>query len=240
MPMTNFGYDDNTIPSLVQVLAGAAPARNKPAQVESTPGSQWGYSNIGYVVIQILLEDVTGKPLARLMQESVFTPLHMKSSTLAYPLAGNLQKREAMPHDKEGKAGEPAMHPTALAQGGLVTTPSDLAKFTVELMRAFRGQSTKILSQKMVERMFHREAEIEAKWMGVPLGQGLGVFLNGQGRDFSFGHPGENFPGSTCWVTGIPSMGKGLVVMTNGAAGSMLAMEILAAVSQEYGWPAGQ
>lgn len=239
LPMTNFGYDDGQVPSLVQVLAGQAPARNKPAVPESVPGSRWNYSNIGYVLIQQVLEDVTGQPLPRLMQKVLFKPLKMKSSTFTYPLPANRSWQEAWPHAKDGQPGEPAMHPTALAQGGLMTTPSELAAVVIELMRDYRGEGRKLLSRPMMEKMFHREVEIDPRVMGVPLGQGLGVFLQGAGTGFTFGHPGENYPGTTCWVTGLPGHGKGLAVMANGAAGTMLAMEILAAVRQEYGWPAG-
>lgn len=240
LPMTNFPHEEGKAPSLVQVLDGVAPAQNKPARVASVPGSQWGYSNLGYVVIQMLLEEVTRKPLPRLMQEVVFTPLGMTASTFAYPLPSSLRNREAMPHDGTGKVAEPVLHPTALAQGGLITTPSDLAKFTLEMMRTYDGESKTVFSRSMVKAMFHREAEIDPRVMGVPLGQGLGVFLSALGSDFSFGHPGDGFPGTTCWVTGVPSEGKGLVIMTNGAAGTPLSLEILAAVGMVYQWPRPQ
>ncbi|MBE0664815.1 MAG: beta-lactamase family protein, partial [Candidatus Aminicenantes bacterium] len=65
LPATNFPYADGAAPpTLLQVLKGEAPAGNKAAVVEIEPGSKWQYSNIGYVVIQQLLEDVLGEPLA--------------------------------------------------------------------------------------------------------------------------------------------------------------------------------
>jgi hypothetical protein len=42
-----------------------------------------------------------------------------------------------------------------------------------------------------------------------------------------------------CWLFGNPSVGKGAVVMTNGAMGKVLAMEIISAIIWEYGWPDG-
>jgi len=35
---------------------------------------------------------------------------------------------------------------------------------------------------------------------------------------------------------GSPELGKGTVIMTNGAMGEVLAMEILTAIMKEYGW----
>jgi hypothetical protein len=146
------------------------------------------------------------------------------------PLPIPLRKQEALPHVGTGQVGAPVLHPTGLAQGGVITTPTDLAKFTLELVRAFRDESRVVLSQSMAKAMFHREMEIDPRVLGVPLGQGLGVFLSPLGSDCSFGHPGDGFPGTTCWVRGVPSEGKGLVVMVNGAAGTPRPLEILAAV----------
>ena len=240
LPSTNFSYEDGKIPSVVRVLKGELPAQNKPALVEFEPGSKWQYSNIGYVVIQLLLEDLTGKPLPQILRETVFEPLKMKSSTLEYPLTKEWQKKEALPHNEEGKVCEPSMHPTALAQGGLMTTPSDLALFTIELMRAYRGESAKIMSKEMVRKMFQAEVDLDPAILGVPLKDGLGVllFVNAE-QKIVFGHPGDNYPGATCWQLGVPGTGQGVVIMTNGLKGNLLAMEIFGAIKKEYNWPAG-
>jgi CubicO group peptidase (beta-lactamase class C family) len=234
LPMTNFPSDDGPPPSLVQILKGQPPARNKPAVVEFLPGSKWQYSNLGYVVIQLLLEDLTGKPLPRLMQDVIFGPLGMKSSTLVYPLEAGLRKKEALPHDAEGKAGEPALPETALAQGGLMTTPTDLALFTIEIMRAYRGESDRILSREMARDMLRPELDLDPSLLGMPLREGLGVLLSAQGEPFWFGHPGDNYPGASSWVVGYPDLDTGIVIMTNGAKGNLLAMEIMPAFTKEY------
>jgi CubicO group peptidase (beta-lactamase class C family) len=239
-PMTNMGYDESAgIPTIVQVLKGEPPAENKPAVPVFVPGSRWQYSNIGYVAVQLLLEDIAGQPLAELARRIVFDPLGMTSSTFVYPLSKDRQANEAIPHDADGKAGEPGMHPTALAQGGLMTTPSDLARFTIELMDAYQGRSDKILSQEMAKRMFQPAVAMDPQLLGPGLSDGLGVFIRGSGPGFSFLHPGDNDPGSSCWLVGVPETGQGVVVMTNGAAGNLLAMEIMTALAKEYGWPTG-
>lgn len=234
LPMTNFPSDDGPPPSLVQILKAEPPARNKPAVVELLPGSEWRYSNIGYVVIQLLLEDLTGEPLPRLMREVVFEPLGMKTSTLVYPLEAGLRKREALPHDADGKPGEPALSETAVAQGGLLTTPTELAFFTIELMRAYRGESDRLLSRKAARAMLHPELDLDPALLGVPLREGLGVLLGAEGEPFWFGHPGDNYPGASSWVVGYPDLGAGLVIMTNGAKGNLLAMEIMPAFRETY------
>lgn len=238
MPATNFPYDDKGAPpTLLQVLKGEAPAGNKAAVVDLLPGSKWRYSNIGYVVIQQLLEDVLGEPFARIARERVFAPLGMAASTFAYPLPPERQKSEALPHDEQGAAGVPGMHPTALAQGGLMTTPSDLARFTGELLLAYKGLSRRLLSRSSVRQMLRKEVDLDPNLFGSPAAEGLGVFLTGSGDGFCFSHPGFNSPGSTSWLLAYPELGQGAIIMTNGAKGELLTLEIISALSAVYGWP---
>jgi CubicO group peptidase (beta-lactamase class C family) len=232
------GYDGKTgVPSLVQVVKGEAPALNKAAIPELVPGSKWQYSNIGYVLIQLLLEDVLGKPLAQIAEETIFDPLNMKSSTFSYPLKEELQRSEAMPHNKNGESCEPAMHGTALAQGGLVTTPSDLALFTIGLMLAYQGKSKVIFSRGMTKKLFNREREID--FYGLPMAERLGVFLRDK-EQFSFSHSGYNWPGTGSWLEGCPDSGKGVILMVNGENAMFLELEILAAIFNEYKWETSQ
>ncbi|MDY0298091.1 MAG: serine hydrolase domain-containing protein [Acidobacteriota bacterium] len=225
-------------PTLVQVLNGEAPARNKPARVEFIPGSRWQYSNIAYVLVQLLIEDLSGQPIARVMQDLLFAPLGMANSTLAYPLAAAMKDRsEALPHDGEGKSQHPQLHPTAVAQGGLITTPSDLAKLMIELMRAYQGQSDRILSRKTAKQMFHPEMALDPQWFGgIHAYQGLGVFIV-KGKKFYILSVGNNAPGASCWLAGIPELGKGAVVMTNGQRGFDLSPKIIGALLITHLWP---
>ena len=236
-PKGGFSWEDGKVPTLVQVLKGEAPAQNKPGVMEIAPGTKWHYSNFGYVVIQLLLEDLTGKPFPRLVRDVVFKPLNMESSTLVYPLKADFAAREALPHDIEGKTREAIMNPVAVAQGGLVTTPSDLARFAIELMQAYQGNSRRVISQSTARMMFQKVLDLDPEILGFPLGEGLGVLLAGAGQDLSFLHPGDNSPGASCWLVGFPARGQGAVIMTNGAKGNLLAMELLASIGKEYHWP---
>ena len=237
LPSTNFPQKENAgDPTLVQILKGESPAMNKPAVVEYVPGSKWQYSNIGYVVIQQVLEDATGKPFAEIARETVFEPLRMKNSTFTYPLPQDLQANEAWPHDTGGILRKPEMVPNAQAHGGLMTTPSDLALFGIDLMRAYNGRSGRLLSKEMARRMFTRVTDLDPAVMGgLPIGEGLGVFLYGEGDNLVFLHPGGNSPGMNCWLFGYPETGRGGSIMTNGADGEVLALEIISALNREYG-----
>ena len=237
-PDGGFSEAEGSTPTLLQILKGEHPAQNQPAAVEYVPGSKWQYSNMGYLVIQQVVEDILGKSFADVARETVFKPLGMNASTLVYPLTAEDQKRESVPHDEEGKAREPGMSPAAVAHAGLMTTPSDLALLTIELIRAYQGRSSRIISQATARQMFRRELDINIS--GFTAGEGTGVILRGEGKNVSFLHPGGNAPGATSWLEGVPETGQGIIIMTNGAMGDVLSLEILYPLIEEYRWPTGQ
>jgi CubicO group peptidase (beta-lactamase class C family) len=235
LPSTNYDHDESMdYPTLIDVLKGKSPALNKPAIPEFVPGSRWHYSNLGYNVIQLLLEDISGKSFPKIAEKIIFFPLEMNSSTFIYPLDPGRRKLEAMPHDAEGNSRKPVMHLTALAHGGLTTTPTDLAKFIIEIMLSYHGKSEKILSQEMTKQLFAKQCEIDKQQFPLPFDEGLGVFIMGKGKDLLFTHPGNNYPGLNCWPVGWPKRGTGVVVMGNSGMYGRLNIEIIAAVNQEY------
>jgi CubicO group peptidase (beta-lactamase class C family) len=112
-----------------------------------------------------------------------------------------------------------------MAAAGLWTTPTDLARFLVEIQQALQGRS-KVLTPAMAREM-----------VTVQKGSyGLGLWLDGSGPSATFGHGGSN-EGFKCQMTAFIESGRGAVVMTNGDQGGRLAMEILRAVAAEYDWP---
>jgi len=236
-PDGGFDSEDGSVPSLVQVLEGAQPALNAPARVEFVPGSQWQYSNFAYLVVQMLLEDAMGTPFSEIAAQSLFDPIAMDHSTLKHPLSSDFDRRLAPPHDQEGTPHRRAQHPTALAQGGLVTTPGDLALFMIEMMSAWAGRSERVVSQQTVRTMCSVERDLDPSSLGGISGQGLGVFLVGEGENQYFLYAGDNAPGATSLLVASPHTGKGVVIMANGAAGLPLSLEILTAVARVYDWP---
>jgi hypothetical protein len=66
---------------------------------------------------------------------------------------------------------------------------------------------------------------------------GYGAFLVGEDDSFVFFHPGSNNPGTSSMLIANPSAGKGAVVMTNGAQGLLLAVQMVTSVSLAYDWP---
>jgi CubicO group peptidase (beta-lactamase class C family) len=215
------------VPTLVQVLNGAAPANTRGVHVGTKPGTKWRYSGGGYEVVQYVMTERSKKDFAQLLQDTVLRPLAMNDSTFAQPLPAPLLARAALPHDASGKpiAGGPHTYPEQAA-AGLWTTPTDLAKFAIEVKRSAAGQSNKVLSQSMTQLMLSPVRE----------NFGLGWRLDGDGQAQSFSHGGAN-AGYQNMLVAYTERGDGVVVMTNGDRGGELAGEVVRAVATAYNWP---
>jgi hypothetical protein len=165
------------------------------------------------------------------MMEKLFQPLHMVHSY--YPNQNPPRSNDfvAFPHDQEGILHVPRYHPSALAQGWLLSTPTDLARVAIDIMSAYRGDSDRYLSQKSVFSLFENHGSLGDSMIGIPLYHGLGCFIHQKGNEFMFTHPGYNIPGMLSYFYGYPKSGHGGVVMINGANGEKLAYEIIHALN---------
>ena len=215
------------IPSVVQILNGEKPANTDPIRVDVVPGTLWRYSGGGFVVLQTLLSDVTGKPFPQIMRELVLDPAGMTRSTYEQPLPKNRQPESATPYRNSAEPVKGGAHTyPEMAPAGLWTTPSDLAKMAIEVQKEYAGQSSKILNQSMAKQMLTHQ-------MGT---WGLGFGLENPGSPLRFGHGGAN-EGFRCNLETYTDSGQGFVVMTNSDTGGEVAQEIFRAVSKEYNWP---
>ena len=206
-----------------------------PARVTTVPGSRFGYANADFAIVELLVRDATGTPFETVMQETVLDPLGMSSSTYHQPLPGSLLANAAIEHGFNGKPLEgDRLHIPLLAAGGLWTTPSDLALFTIEILDAYRGVSVRLLSNEMAQEMLAPQIPIAKSFLADAMA--LGFERSGEGSDFSIVHTGGTW-GSTAVLLAYPERGQGAIIMTNSATGSFIRFEILLAIALEYGWP---
>jgi CubicO group peptidase (beta-lactamase class C family) len=221
------GYaSDAPVPDLQQILDGLPPANSPAIRVDVVPGTIWRYSGGGYVVVQQLLADVTGESFPKLMQEAVLGRIGMTRSTYSQPLPQSRLAEVAMAYGPSGAPikGGPHVYPE-MAPAGLWTTPSDLARFAMELQRSLQGKSNRVISKSMTQQLL----------TGGLNSWGLGLHI-GQGRQQAlFEHGGAN-EGYRCDLMAYDT-GDGAVIMTNGDNGGQLTQELRRTIAHEYGWP---
>ncbi|WP_020466346.1 serine hydrolase [Singulisphaera acidiphila] len=217
-----------TIPSVVDVLNGRPPANTKRVFVDILPGSRFRYSGGGTTVAQQLVVDVLGRPFPKIMQELVMAPLGMKSSTYEQPLPDDWADAAATGHPSRNRQVEGGWHVyPEMAAAGLWTTPSDLARVGLEVQRALKGESDRVLDSDKAVAMLTP---------GIDEKIGIGFFLFGKGKTVRFGHSGAD-EGFVATMTFSKEGGIGAVVMLNSYDGIPLLSEIERAIAREYDWP---
>ena len=177
----------------MQVLDGAPPTNTAAIRVDTTPGAIWRYSGGGYTVLQQMMLDVTGESFPEYMRRTVLEPIGMTSSSYEQPLP---PARAAMTAggqyaDQQPVKGRWHIYPE-MAAAGLWTTPTDLARFAIEVQQAYAGKSSKVISPAMAHQMLTE----------VKDGDGLGVFLQGTGHGLMFNHGGRD-EGFDAFLIGI-------------------------------------
>jgi CubicO group peptidase (beta-lactamase class C family) len=225
----SYASNETRLPTLVEALDGASTLKPRKVRVEFEPGSRSQYSGGGFSVLQLLLGDVAQRPFDALMRETVLEPLGMRHSFFEQPLPALLTGFAATGHDTSGRpiAGRWRVL-TEAAAGGLWSTPSDLARFLVELRRAAYGASRGVLDSTLAQQMLTPQLK---EW-------GLGVAVEGKGKATRFMHSGWN-RGYRSLLIGFLESGDGAVVMTNGdSRGTEFIDEVMRAIARVYDWPA--
>jgi CubicO group peptidase (beta-lactamase class C family) len=221
------------VPTTVQILEGQAPANTAPVRVDTLPGSLMRYSGGGMTVMQQVMEDVTRRPFAEILRETVLRPLGMMHSSYDYNVSRERAARTARAHARDGTpiAGGWHRYPE-MAAAGLWTTPSDLARFVLAVHHAARGREGGLISPALARQMLTQQSGENGG------GFGLGLQVEGMGTPGAwFGHSGSN-EGYRAQVIMFPATGKGAVVMTSSETGNDVMFDILRSIAREYGWPA--
>jgi D-alanyl-D-alanine carboxypeptidase len=149
-------------------------ALSKPARFE--PGTDWSYSNTNYVLARLLIEKVTGRPIAEEMQRLILGPLGLSDT-----VEPTTQTEIAEPHahayyryedEGEQKTVDVTRHnPSWISSGGdMISTSEDLRTFISALM------SGRLLPAELL-------AEMSTPYpTPIPnMGYGLGVFVQDTG-----------------------------------------------------------
>jgi CubicO group peptidase (beta-lactamase class C family) len=220
------GYDvDAPLPTLVQVLNGEKPTNTASVRVDFVPGTKFRYSGGGVTIEQLLMMDINGKPFPTLLREMVLDKIGMADSSYEQPLPPTRASVTAGGTYSDGREvhGKWHIYPE-MAAAGLWTTPTDLARFAIEIALSKNGKSNRVLSQKMTNEMLTPVLE-EA---------GLGFFLDKQNPG-QFGHNGAD-EGFQALLTMNAETGKGLVIMANSDNGIAVGNLLLRSVAGEYAW----
>lgn len=194
-------------PNMSELLAGKTSYCSVPIEITYKLKSEFHYSDANFCIIELLLEDITGKPFNLLLEEYIIQPLQLKNSMLFPPEDINKLEAFACGHNKDGIVTDEKypFYPFAAASG-IWTTPTDLSALVIEIIHSLQGKGKLKLSQKTVQDMISPQGC--SKWTG------LGVFLDNSNEDLQIYSLGWGV-GFQCMLVCYPYRGNGAVIMTN-------------------------
>jgi CubicO group peptidase (beta-lactamase class C family) len=222
------GYDPSAPrPTVVQILGGHPSSNVGPLFMERPPMTLMEYSGGGVTLMQQALTDARKRPFAEIMRDDVLRPIGMAHSSFEQPIVPERDRNAARAHSRQGKSKGAKWHVyPEQAAAGLWTTPSDLARFAIEVQRSAAGKSNRVLSRAMVQEMLS------------PVGVGdyaVGFSMAKMGQGWYFQHGGSNW-GFQATVLAHKVKGYGLAIMTNADSGSAVIGELSRRIQAAYEW----
>ena len=222
-------HPSDPLPTTVQILDGNALSNVGPVLMERAPLVGYKYSGGGVTVMQLALVDALGRPFPEILKDYVLLPIAMSRSAYEQPLSPERDQNAARAHNRAGEAMDEDtkwhVYPE-LEAAGLWTTPTDLAKFAIEVQKSLQNEANRVLSRAMTQEMVN------------PVGVGdfgVGFSVSKRGEGWYFGHGGSNW-GFRCNLIAHKVKGYGVAIMTNGDNGGMVMRELEDRIERAYGW----
>lgn len=219
---TNVYAPGEAMPSNRDVMIGEAVLMRE-------PGTGFSYSNTGYNLLEILIEDVTGQSFSEYIRTEILLPLGMESATFDIDIAAT-----SSPPTGYNLSGEPVpvyLYPSK-ASGGLFATAHDIARFAAAGLK-----KNPVLSAKSVDRMYQPESHKIGIYGLVFEAYGFGHYLETLPNGLhSVSHGGQG-NGIMTHFQVVPETGDAIVILTNSQRSWPFISYLLSDWAQWRGFP---
>jgi CubicO group peptidase (beta-lactamase class C family) len=200
------GYPPNQAPPTIeQELTRTRDGQPGAAAVRmgAAADGTWRYSGGGYLILQLLIEEVSHEPFNAYMRRAVLQPLGMTQSTFVDPDPAHLAEH----FGARGETRAPATY-TAVGAASLFTSADDLTRF-LQAQRSGGG----VLKAGDVAAMRTPTAFL----YGFPVwGLGQALYAPDGAGGYVVGHDGGNAPAINTTARIDPATGDGLIVLETG------------------------
>ncbi len=198
-----------------------------PMTLAHEPNSGHRYSNGGYAMLELMVEEVSGHAFEDFMRREIFEPLGMRHAGYD-PLPVSLRGQVAKPHFEDGSPVEDWV-PLSKAAGGMWASIADLATFACAELSGADGAAVGrgVLSPRAVEAMFVSHGfAMHEDGSGLDFDTALGHFVCTYGGQLNVHHAG-GFSGWRSIYSILPQAGLGFCMLVNSDAGNSLWQPLL-------------
>lgn len=182
----------------------------KEAILINEPGMKFSYSNVGYNLLELMIEQVTKMDFAEYMSSEVLLPLGMKNSSYDWN-----KEFSQMPkgYNLKGEVIEPYVY-SYKASGGLTATVEDIGLFVSSQMQEYNS-SIEVLNNQSITEIRTSTVDKLGLYSLVFDTYGYGCYIENlpDGKK-AIAHGGQG----AGWMThyhAVPQTGDGIVILTN-------------------------
>ncbi len=202
---------------------------------------EFKYSNLGYNIIELVLEKELGKSWKQVVQEQVLIPLGMNRTTGNISDIEKLNWPYAVPYLEFNKEGD--IKPTPLrktdrimhAAGGLMSTSRDMLKFLEAELNEGKVDGKQIFPKEVIALSQESQAKQERKFLGLKrfaYGYGWNIATTPLGDTLVHHYGG--FSGTAAQVSFMPEHNIGLSIYANEGMAGLLSTFLISSYAFDY------
>lgn len=198
---------DETLPSLVDELKNPRASNGLEATiiVGQEPGGEFNYSGGGYLILQLLVEEVSGVEFTKFVTDTLLIPVGMQRSN--YEFLG-IQDNVSSSFYIDGSIAPTYKYASAAATS-FSSSVSDLSKLVLAILKKEDFPLKTDTLESMLEP--HGFSFGSGIW-----GLGTMLYVKGPKGNFVFGHDGVNDPAINASVRINPETSDGIVMLVSG------------------------
>ncbi len=170
------GFEDHITGSDAASVSDLEPlsqwlAEHLPARVRR-PGELTAYSNYGFALAGYIVEQVSGLPYAQYLDQNIFQPLQMQSSTFRQPVPQNLSAGLCISYTYANGTYHPNPFELLndLPAGSFTTTAADMANFMIAMLQQGSFETKRIFRTETARMMQAQQFDNDPRVSGETYG----------------------------------------------------------------------
>lgn len=203
------------------------------------PGTAYMYDNFAYLLLGLIVQNVSGEPFEQYMENRLFEPLAMTNS--GFELQGHLKEQLATGYDAANQPIEPYLFaPTIMPHGGMLSTAEDMAKFMAAFLNGGKTAEGSVLSEPSVAAMSEYRYAIHSLLPNTGYGFEAPTQLPLAGSSEQVLTKAGDLPGNSSLLLLIPEQRTGVFLTYNktGALRDLFYGQFIATFFPQYASPA--
>ena len=183
------------------------------------PGSAYMYDNFSFLLLGMIVENVSGEPFEAYMQQHIFKPLGMANSS--FVLNDKFKDQLATAYDAvHNPLDLYTIAPTPMPQGGMLSTAEDIGNFMIAFLNDGVKDNERILKESTVKSMEQYRSSIHPTLPDTTYGFEAAFQLPGAGSSPEIITKAGDLIGFSSYLFLIPEQNTG-VFLTYNQAGAL-------------------